>query len=115
MRAIVGRFEPPDPYGTATLRAGGAEDQRRLVQREDTFEPRWNTAVWTGLRLTQDMTMHIRLTDADVLFDDFIGSVDLDYDDLVTALAAGRQVLVATSAQGVGHVVWLMLEVAPIE
>jgi hypothetical protein len=115
VRAIVGRFEPPDPYGTATLRAGGAEDQRRLVQREDTFEPRWNTAVWTGLRLTQDMTMHIRLTDADVLFDDFIGSVDLDYDDLVTALAAGRQVLVATSAQGVGHGVWLMLEVAPIE
>jgi hypothetical protein len=97
----VSGYDKPDPEGNAYLWANGAwGDGIPLAAIQDTFTPSWNDG-WQHVSLTPSLRVEVVLDDQDLVNNDPIGSVQLSYSDLVSALQAGKiyQVNVATQGQ----------------
>jgi hypothetical protein len=83
--------EKPDATGNAELYSGGQFIKKTLEKRQDSFTPDWNVR-WMNVRLETATRLSVHLRDADLNLDDDIGSFDIGYDHLVTALR-NQQVL----------------------
>jgi len=85
----------PDPYGTVRLDVGATvgtvyPPAGPDTNMEDTYTPTFQSIIWTGVPLDQDVRIRVDLTDEDILNADTIGVAEINSDDLRTALAAKK-------------------------
>jgi hypothetical protein len=106
----------PDAFGTAELTVGGERSSINLAEVGNEYRPRWN-ALWTGLPLgwVNDARLQVTLTDADLQFDDQIGTAVATFDDLLAAERAGGLYAVATydAVLGGNNILFLIVQVIP--
>ncbi len=89
-QVVIGATAKPDPFGELSV-LGGPNFPKPLilVKRQDTFTPGWGDG-WVNLEIDTGTRLRVELWDADVQFDDFIGTAHLDYSDLMAALNSGK-------------------------
>jgi len=104
--------EKPDPMGNAELYTGGQFVKRLLQKRQDSFTPNWDVR-WERVRLEPATRMSVRLRDADLNFDDDIGSFDIGFDQLVTALQSQQVLQVQVDGVTNGQVLFAGVSVLP--
>jgi len=97
------QIEKPDPKGTAWIVRNGRLTEARTLRvgdQIDTCTPRWNrTARWEHVRLDSGVRLRVELIDADVAFDDPMGTFELDARTLATIIESGRVYQVQVSEQ----------------
>lgn len=110
---LFGGIEPPDARGTAALTAASLrlDENRVLGEVGDSYSPNWQNITFSSIAPTEDLVLTIDLIDVDLAFDDPIGSVTLNYDDIVTAFGDGRPIPIDTSGQGAGNIMAVRLRV----
>ncbi|MGK3995926.1 hypothetical protein [Sorangium sp. So ce1024] len=109
--------EPPEPFGSAELFAGGRSLGRRVLDRSgqrDTCTPGWaGPPTWRRVPLTPDVHLRGELLDRDLVSDDFIGRFAIHHDHLVEALRARAVYPVPVRDQAAGQVLFVWIEVWP--
>ena len=106
---------PPDPYGSVQIFIGGAWQEQLeidLSTQWQTINPSWRIG-WDHVRLEENIRIQLKLTDNDDGWsaDDYIGTVQLNYDDLVGAAEANQIYNVATHDQGQGTLLFVGISV----
>jgi hypothetical protein len=116
-----GAYGPPDPLGVATLwNNGNWSSPLNLAtpdnNQEDTFTPQWpgdptqdNKIGWQA-PFGEDFRVHVKLSDEDLVNDDPIGDVDINYADVVAALQAGETYPVRVADQGTGLILFIEID-----
>lgn len=104
--------EKPDATGYAELYSGGQFIKKTLEKRQDSFTPNWNVR-WMNVRLEPATRLSVRLRDADLNLDDDIGSFDLNYEHLTTALRNQQVLQVQVDTVTNGQVLFAGVEVLP--
>lgn len=104
--------EKPDAAGSAELYSGGQFIKKTLEKRQDSFTPDWNVR-WMNVRLEPATRLSIHLWDADLKYDDDIGSFNLNYEHLTTALRNQQVLQVQVDAVTNGQVLFAGVEVLP--
>jgi hypothetical protein len=83
---------------------------------DNTFAPTFAMRPgWSDLALNEELRVAVSLTDEDDLLtgeDDPIGTVVIDYDDIVAALKQGGVYQVPTHDQGTGTILFVGISVA---
>ena len=106
----------PDAFGTAELIVEGQRSAINLPEVGNQYRPRWN-ARWPGVPLgvVNDARLQVSLTDADLQFDDQIGTAVATFDDLLAAERAGGLYAVATydAVPGGNNILFLIVQVIP--
>ena len=106
----------PDAFGTAELFVEGQRSAINLPEVGNQYRPRWN-ARWPGVPLgvVNDARLQVSLTDADLQFDDQIGTAVATFDDLLAAERAGGLYAVATydAVPGGNNILFLIVQVIP--
>ncbi|WP_437551577.1 hypothetical protein WME97_10195 [Sorangium sp. So ce367] len=109
--------EPPEPFGSAELFAGGRSLGRRALDRpgqRDTCTPGWKgPPTWYRVPLAPDVHLSGELIDRDLVNDDFIGRFAINHAHLVEALRARTVYPVAVDNQAAGQVLFVWIEVWP--
>jgi hypothetical protein len=106
--AVAATIAPPDPKGTVDLLVAGSSRRLALVERQDTYHPAWSGVSFDQVPLVEGLRLRIQLFDADDIgSDDPIGTAELTYDDVVTALSYEQvlQVRVYEQTRGQLHFV----------
>jgi hypothetical protein len=117
----IDHWAPPDPYGFAEVFVDGTWRERLVVvddmqNFDNTFAPTFAMRPgWSDLALNEELRVAVSLTDEDDLLtgeDDPIGTVVIDYDDIVAALKQGGVYQVPTHDQGTGTILFVGISVA---
>lgn len=111
---ILGVTAPPDPKGTATLTTGGVPDAFTLSEKSNTLNPSWPGVEWTDVIIDNASKLTVSLLDADLTYDDTIGTATVFGPDLMKALAFGDELPVPVSKQGKGGILLIHVVVTPM-
>jgi hypothetical protein len=105
--------EKPDAMGYAELYSGGKFTKVELEKRQDSFTPEWNVR-WPKVRLETATRLSVHLRDADLKFDDDIGSFDIGYDEFVKALRSQQVFQVQVDSMTNKQVLFAGISVVPV-
>jgi hypothetical protein len=110
-------LEKPEPFGSAELFAPGLATQAVQLDRRgqrDTFTPSWEgPPTWRNVPLSPTTRIRVLLSDRDIEYHDPMGTCDINYGDLVTALQARRVHHVKVADQTYQQVLFVGIEVWP--
>ncbi len=112
-----GAWAPPDPFGAAYIYINGIEDPKLTVAiptQMDIFKTDFQAGTgWIHVPVDKNMRFGVRLWDEDVVNDDTIGSVELNYEDVIDALKAKQIVQIRTDDQFGGTILYIGVSVLP--
>jgi len=117
----IGVVAAPDVYGTAQLYVGGVVDpafDQEIPEVENTCQAEFlGQPGWDQVPVDREMRFGLKLADWDTWADDPdpIGSVVLNYDDVLKGLAAKQVVPVRTDDQDLGTILFVGLSVVPAQ
>jgi len=111
-------YEPPDPFGTATIVAGlpsGTPPSVATIQlpaKQDTYTPNWGIG-WKNLPLNGNLKISVFLQDEDYVNHDDIGTAQLGYADILQALKSGQVHQIQVNKQTNNQLLFIGISVVP--
>lgn len=121
----VDAYDAPDPFAYAERWGDGNWIEPVALctyenNDEDTFAPVWpgdpasaNLRGWHGVAVSPDMRIRVTVGDEDLSEHDSIGQVELNYDDVITALKAKQVHPIRVDDQGQGQVLFIGISAIP--
>ncbi len=112
---LIRDFERPDPVGEASLAVdGGADVVRGLVERGNTYAPRWDVS-WLDIPFEDDtrLSWWVTLEDADLALNDFIGEVEVTEVELRPALESGEPTPILVRDQSDDQLLFVIVQIIP--
>ena len=111
----VASLERPEVKGTAWIAGQGkAREQRTIFATQNTFTPLFQPYLtWPSVPTDGATTIHVVLIDDDLVFDDPMGSFDLNLSDFARAYDEARVVEVPVHRQTDGQVLFAKIAVRP--
>jgi hypothetical protein len=105
----------PEVLGKATLwTADGTGPATVLSAERDTFTPTFSgPPSWSGVPLDGTARLNVELADSDMMFNDPIGTFQINRDDMLHALQEGRVVQVRVDGQTSNQVLFAAISVMP--
>ena len=111
----VAALEKPEVKGTAWLAGQGrAREVKTIFTVQNTFTPLFQPyLVWPSVPTDGNTTVHVTLIDDDLVFDDPMGSFDLNVSDFALAYEQARVIEVPVHRQTDGQVLFAKIAVRP--
>jgi hypothetical protein len=108
-------WAPPDPFGDIELFTNGGWNpdlaQQLSPVSDDQFVSLWGYG-WEHVPVEETMQIRVSLLDEDISNHDTIGTVIMNYDDVLAAAQSGQVHNVQTSDQGQGNLLFVSISVA---
>lgn len=111
----VASLEKPEVKGSAWLAGQGKpREQRTIFATQNTFTPLFQPYLtWPSVPTDGATTVHVVLVDDDLVFDDPMGSFDLNASDFARAYEEARVIEVPVHRQTDGQVLFAKIAVRP--
>ncbi len=111
----VASLEKPEVKGTAWLAGQGRpREQKTISATQNTFTPLFQPYLsWPSVPTDGGTTLHVVLVDDDLVFDDPMGSFDLNASDFARAYEEARVIEVPVHRQTDGQVLFAKIAVRP--
>lgn len=115
-KLVADGWGPPDQLGAVSFFSGGQWSATAALGSRDTnlenqFVSDW-LQEWNHIPVEETMRISVSLIDEDFEYDDTIGTVELNYDDVIAAVQAKQVYYAPVDDQGSGNVLFVGISVA---